>query len=92
MRNRAIWMMLEIVSAAMKTPRSVVGWSVGSETATSVLLGVMWTLFFMVAWASRDDDTAEEPAPRVEPAAAVLPEAAEDAGLATAPQAAQPGR
>ena len=31
-RKSAIGMMLEIVSAAMKTPRSVVGWSVGSRT------------------------------------------------------------
>ena len=34
--------------------RLYVGWSTASETVTSVLLGVLWTAVFMVAWATRD--------------------------------------
>lgn len=34
--------------------RLYVGWSSASETLTSVLLGVLWTAVFMVAWATRD--------------------------------------
>jgi undecaprenyl-diphosphatase len=34
--------------------RLYLGWSYASEAATSVLLGVLWTAVFMVAWATRD--------------------------------------
>jgi undecaprenyl-diphosphatase len=34
--------------------RMYLGWTYASEAATSVLLGVLWTAVFMVAWATRD--------------------------------------
>jgi undecaprenyl-diphosphatase len=34
--------------------RLYLGWSYASEAVTSVLLGVLWTAVFMVAWATRD--------------------------------------
>jgi membrane protein DedA with SNARE-associated domain len=43
-------------------------WSYASEAVTSVLLGVLWTAVFMVAWATRDragdNPPADRPAPR----------------------------
>jgi undecaprenyl-diphosphatase len=34
--------------------RVYLGWTYASEAVTSVLLGVLWTAVFMVAWATRD--------------------------------------
>ena len=56
----ALWTVAAAAIASLSGARLYLGWSVASETATSVLLGVMWTLFFMVAFASRDDGTTEE--------------------------------
>jgi undecaprenyl-diphosphatase len=42
--------------------RLYLGWSTASETATSVLLGVMWTVVFMVAWSTRDRAARADPA------------------------------
>jgi undecaprenyl-diphosphatase len=53
----------------MSVARLYVGRSTASATVTSVLLGVLWTLVFIVAWATRDR-AATEPvpaAPEVEP-------------------------
>ena len=33
--------------------RLYVGWNTASQLVTSVLLGVLWTAVFMVAWATR---------------------------------------
>jgi undecaprenyl-diphosphatase len=50
--------------------RLYLGWSYASEAVTSVLLGVLWTAVFMVAWATRDRAAqAEKPANRSVPAA-----------------------
>ncbi|MEV0719375.1 VTT domain-containing protein [Asanoa sp. NPDC050611] len=91
----ALWTVAAAFIVSLSGARLYLGWSVASETATSVLLGVMWTLFFMVAWATRDDETTEKPPAYAEsvpePAPAALAEPG-DAGLATAPQTAQPGR
>ncbi|MDG4826949.1 VTT domain-containing protein [Asanoa sp. WMMD1127] len=83
----ALWTVAAAFIVSLSGARLYLGWSVGSETATSVLLGVMWTLFFMVAWASRGQAPAE-PAPAAEP----VSDAEDDGGLAAAPQIAQPGR
>ncbi|GIF67947.1 hypothetical protein Ais01nite_59820 [Asanoa ishikariensis] len=91
----ALWTVAAAAIASLSGARLYLGWSVASETATSVLLGVMWTVFFMVAFASRDDGTTEEPAAYVEgPVAEEAPVLSETdgGGLAPAPQAAQPGR
>jgi undecaprenyl-diphosphatase len=57
----ALWTVAAAAIASLSGARLYLGWSTSSETATSVLLGVMWTLFFMVAWASRDDGANDEP-------------------------------
>ncbi|GAA1857704.1 DedA family protein [Asanoa iriomotensis] len=79
-----LWTVAAAFIVSLSGARLYLGWSLASETATSVLLGVMWTLFFMVAWASRDDETTEEPSGYADPPAAAMSDA-EDSGLATAP-------
>jgi len=91
----ALWTVAAAAIASLSGARLYLGWSVASETATSVLLGVMWTLFFMVAFASRDDGETEEvaEAPVAETLGApVMLSEADGGGLTPAPQAAQPGR
>jgi len=80
----ALWTVAAAAIASLSGARLYLGWSTASETATSVLLGVMWTLFFMVAWASRGDGTSEEPA------AAPAVEAVVEAEVA-APRSAESG-
>ncbi|GIF72637.1 VTT domain-containing protein [Asanoa siamensis] len=87
----ALWTVAAAFIASLSGARLYLGWSLASEIVASVLLGVMWTLFFMVAWASRDDEESEEPIGYAAPAVEKRPEA-DDAGLAAAPQTAQPGR
>ena len=48
--------------------RLYVGWSTASETVTSVLLGVLWTMVFMVAWATRDRTAGDDEPAAHEPA------------------------
>jgi undecaprenyl-diphosphatase len=43
--------------------RVYLGWSYASEAVTSVLIGVLWTAVFMVAWTTRDHTTADDPDP-----------------------------
>ena len=87
----ALWTVAVAFIVSLSGARLYLGWSLASETATSVLLGVMWTLFFMVAWATRGDDEPAAHAAPAEETAVALTEA-RDAGLAAAPQTAQPGR
>lgn len=48
--------------------RLYLGWSTASGSATAVLLGVAWTVLFVVAWATRDRAVGDAPA-EPEPAA-----------------------
>jgi undecaprenyl-diphosphatase len=50
----AAWTAAAIGIVTIGGARLYVGWSSASETVTSVLLGVLWTVVFMVAWATRD--------------------------------------
>ncbi|MFC7548560.1 DedA family protein [Plantactinospora sp. GCM10030261] len=50
----AAWTGAAVGIVTVVTARLYLGWSTASETVTSVLLGVFWTVFFIVAWASRD--------------------------------------
>jgi membrane protein DedA with SNARE-associated domain len=60
----AAWTVAAVGVVAVGGARLYVGWSSASETAASVLLGVLWTTVFMVAWATRD--RAGGSTPRVE--------------------------
>jgi membrane protein DedA with SNARE-associated domain len=65
----AAWTGAAVGVLTMSVARLYVGRSTASATVTSVLLGVLWTLVFIVAWATRDR-AATEPvstAPEVEP-------------------------
>ncbi|WP_329111382.1 DedA family protein [Micromonospora sp. NBC_01699] len=50
----AAWTGAAVGVVTVGAARLYVGWSSASETATSILLGVLWTAVFMVAWATRD--------------------------------------
>lgn len=50
----AAWTVAAVGVVAVGGARLYVGWSSASETAASVLLGVLWTTVFMVAWSTRD--------------------------------------
>ncbi|MEQ4304325.1 DedA family protein [Plantactinospora sp. B6F1] len=50
----AAWTVAAVGVVTIGAARLYVGWSSASETVTSVLLGVLWTAVFIVAWASRD--------------------------------------
>ena len=58
----AAWTVATVAVVVVSGARLYVGWSTASETVTSVLLGVLWTMVFMVAWATRDR-TAGDDAP-----------------------------
>lgn len=49
----AAWTVAAVGVVAVAAARLYVGWSSASETAASVLLGVLWTTVFMVAWSTR---------------------------------------
>ena len=50
----AAWTGAAVGVITVAAARLYVGWSSASETVTSMLLGVLWTAVFMVAWATRD--------------------------------------
>ncbi|MFJ6196469.1 DedA family protein [Micromonospora sp. NPDC092111] len=50
----AAWTVAAAGIAVVGGARLYLGWSTASGTATSVLLGVAWTLVLAVAWATRD--------------------------------------
>jgi membrane protein DedA with SNARE-associated domain len=50
----ALWTVAAVGVVTVCAARLYLGWSTASETLTSVLLGVLWTAVFMVAWATRD--------------------------------------
>ncbi|MFB6397299.1 VTT domain-containing protein, partial [Polymorphospora sp. 2-325] len=50
----AAWTGAAVGVVTVAGARLYVGWSTASETVTSVLLGVLWTAVFMIAWATRD--------------------------------------
>lgn len=58
----AAWTVATVAVVVVSGARLYVGWSTASETVTSVLLGVLWTMVFMVAWATRDRTAGDEPA------------------------------
>lgn len=63
----AAWTVAAIGIVVVGAARIYLGWSSASQTVTSVLLGVLWTLVFMIAWATRDrarHGTAPGTAPR----------------------------
>lgn len=65
---RWLWAVTAWTSAAAAVAviigaRLYLGWTYLSEAVTSVLLGVLWTAVFMVAWATRDRATSGEPSP-----------------------------
>jgi len=65
-----VWTVAAAAVVTTSGARLYVGWSTASETATSVLLGAMWTAFFMVAWATRgrrEDRAGREDATVAEP-------------------------
>jgi undecaprenyl-diphosphatase len=49
----AVWTAATVGVVSLGAARLYVGWSSASETVTSVLLGVLWTAVFMVAWSTR---------------------------------------
>jgi undecaprenyl-diphosphatase len=55
----AAWTGAAVGVLTMSVARLYVGRSTASATVTSVLLGVLWTLVFIVAWATRDHATGE---------------------------------
>ena len=87
----AVWTVGAAAIVTASGARLYVGWSTASDLVTSVLLGVMWTLFFMIAWATRGQTRSktrtrqgyeEERAPTSRPADAdpsTLPEPVPDA-------------
>lgn len=50
----AVWTGAAVGIAAVGVGRLYLGWSSASGTVGSVLLGVLWTVVFVVAWATRD--------------------------------------
>ncbi|MEO3743288.1 DedA family protein [Plantactinospora sp. B5E13] len=79
----AAWTVAAVGAVTVAGARLYVGWSSASETVTSILLGVLWTAVFMVAWATRDRAVGAA-ATAAEPSAAVAPAdpAVEPAGVA----------
>ncbi|SCL37148.1 undecaprenyl-diphosphatase [Micromonospora rhizosphaerae] len=59
----AVWTAAAAGVVAIGGARLYLGWSTASGTATSVLLGVAWTVVFMVAWATRDRAVGEDAPP-----------------------------
>jgi membrane protein DedA with SNARE-associated domain len=70
-RAVAAWTVATVGVVTISAARLYIGWESASETVTAVLLGVLWTAVFMVAWATRDRAEAEPEAVsrQVEPAA-----------------------
>jgi undecaprenyl-diphosphatase len=69
----AAWTIAAVAVVTVSGARLYVGWSTASETVTSVLLGVLWIMVFIVARATRDR-TVEDPSPATpveDPSAAV---------------------
>jgi membrane protein DedA with SNARE-associated domain len=58
----AAWTVATVAVVTVSGARLYIGSSTASESATSVLLGVMWTVVFMVAWATRDSASAGDDA------------------------------
>jgi undecaprenyl-diphosphatase len=56
----AAWTVATVAVVVVSGARLYVGWSTASETVTSVLLGVLWTMVFMVAWATRDRTAGDD--------------------------------
>jgi membrane protein DedA with SNARE-associated domain len=57
-RGVAAWTFATVGVVTISAARLYLGWESASETVTAVLLGVLWTAVFMVAWATRDRATA----------------------------------
>ena len=53
MAGVAVWTVAVVGVVTVSGARLYVGWNTASQLVTSVLLGVMWTAVFMVAWATR---------------------------------------
>ncbi|MDQ7909651.1 VTT domain-containing protein [Phytohabitans sp. ZYX-F-186] len=49
----AVWTAAIVAVVTVTAARLYVGWNTASQLVTSVLLGVLWTAVFMVAWATR---------------------------------------
>jgi undecaprenyl-diphosphatase len=49
----AVWTAAVVAVVTVTAARLYVGWNTASQLVTSVLLGVLWTAVFMVAWATR---------------------------------------
>lgn len=60
----AAWTSAAVGIATVATARLYLGWSTATETVASVLLGVLWTVVFIVAWATRDRALAGGRLPR----------------------------
>jgi membrane protein DedA with SNARE-associated domain len=58
----ASWTVAAVGIVVIGGARLYVGWSSASETVTSVLLGVLWTVVFMVAWSTRKRTVDSAPA------------------------------
>ncbi|MFC0528394.1 VTT domain-containing protein [Phytohabitans kaempferiae] len=63
MAGVATWTAAVVGLVTVSAARLYVGWNTASQLVTSVLLGVLWTAVFMVAWATRT--RAGNPAPDV---------------------------
>ncbi|HEY3009022.1 MAG TPA: DedA family protein [Micromonosporaceae bacterium] len=61
-RAVAAWTVAAVGVVTISAARLYLGWDSASESVTAVLLGVLWTVVFMVAWATRDRAT-NEPSP-----------------------------
>ncbi|BCB74124.1 hypothetical protein Pflav_005340 [Phytohabitans flavus] len=60
----AMWTVAVVGVVMVTAARLYVGWNTASQLVTSVLLGVLWTAVFMVAWATRvrvDNPSADVP-------------------------------
>ncbi|HEY2949724.1 MAG TPA: DedA family protein [Micromonosporaceae bacterium] len=61
-RAVAAWTVAAVGVATISAARLYLGWDSASGSVTAVLLGGLWTVVFMVAWATRDRAT-NQPSP-----------------------------
>jgi undecaprenyl-diphosphatase len=58
----AAWTCAAVAVVTVSAARLYLGANPASAVVTSVLIGVLWTMFFVVAWATRDRAAGQQPA------------------------------
>jgi membrane protein DedA with SNARE-associated domain len=61
-RAVAAWTTAVVGVVLLTSARLYLGWNTASESATAVLLGALWPVVFMIAWATRNRAGPGEPA------------------------------